>query len=107
MSRIADMAKEMKTMKDHGEWKEGQKKTVTVRLDEFGLFCLDFFVSQVGGNRTSNSTELVSEGALEGLEALGFTLDDLQAKFISEKSGKNLDEVKADLAKTGIEVKNV
>jgi len=110
MSNIGERFKEMKENKEYQEFLDASKKTVTARFDGFQMFCLDVLVEEVGSNRAAVIGEIASEGVFEGLKAIGLSLDDLQAKFISEKSGRSLKECKAELAKTGIknlEVANV
>jgi len=102
MSRIAEMAKQMKLESDMEQLEEKKRVAVSMRVDDFTRFCLDKFAGIVGVSRASLCQELVSEGVLEGFEAIGTSLDDLHAMFISERSGRDIEEVRADLAKTGL-----
>ena len=102
MSRIAEMAKQMKEAKDKEQFEHVKKFAVSMRLDEFTKWCLDKFVEVAGGTKTALCQELVSEGVLEGFEALGTTLDDLRCMYIAERSGKSLEEVQSDYDQTGI-----
>lgn len=97
MSRIEKMIKELKTQKIREGWKEGKKVAVSFRLDPFTLFCLDEIVKEVGGTRTSNGIEMISEGVLDCLAALGRDFDSLKTEyFAKEGGGIFIDGVKLD-----------
>lgn len=97
MSRIEKMVKEKKSLKDRDGWKEGKKITVTARFDEFSIFCLDKIVENVGGTRTSNVQDFVSEAINEGLVALGFDFESLKDEYFAKDGGGIfLDGVKLD-----------
>lgn len=81
MSRIAKKLKEMKSIKDREQWKEGRKITVTTRLDAFMVFCLDKIVEKVGGTKTSNAVKILEEGISEGLIALGYDFETLKNEY--------------------------
>ena len=97
MSRIAKKIKEKKSQKDRDSWKEGKKITVTGRFDEFTIFCLDKIVENVGGTRTSNVQDFVSEAIHEGLVALGYEFESLKDEYFAKDGGGIfLDGVKLD-----------
>lgn len=101
MSRIAERMKEIRDHKGEAEFLENKKTSISIRVEDFTLYCIDKLAEELGGSRSGTVLELVSEGVLDGLEALGYTLDSLQVAHISERSGKSPEEVKAMLAKTG------
>ena len=91
------MIKELKTQKIREGWKEGKKVAVSFRLDPFTLFCLDEIVKEVGGTRTSNGIEMISEGVIDCLAALGRDFESLKNEyFTKEGGGIFLDGVKLD-----------
>lgn len=97
MSRIAKRLKEMKTIKDREQWKEGKKITVTVRLDEFMVFGLDKIVEKIGGTRTSSALKILEEGISEGLVAVGYDFEALKDEYFSKDGGGFfIDGVKVD-----------
>ena len=99
LSRIAKKIKEKKNQKDRDRWKDGKKISVTIRLDEFSIFCLDEICTAVGGNRTANAQEFVEEGIGEGLIALGIDFETIKNKyFAAAGGGVFLDGVKLDPA---------
>ncbi len=101
MSRIAQMAEEMKKkMVDEG-FQSDKKIAISLRLEPFSIFCIDKFVEETRSSRTRSCQDILSEGVLDGLEALGYTLEELQAQYVAKRSGRDLDAVKADLSKTG------
>lgn len=102
MSRIAEMAEAMKMRMVEQGFESEKKIAVSLRLEPFSVFCIDKFVDELRSTRTRACQDILSEGVLDGLEALGFTFNDLQAEYIASKSGRNIEDVKADLAKTGI-----
>jgi hypothetical protein len=85
MSKIGEMFKEKKNQKNREAWKEGKKTIVSVRLPEFTIFCLDKLISEAGGNRTANCTEMISQGITEGLSAIGFSFEVLQKEFFAQQ----------------------
>jgi len=97
MSRIIRKIREKKSKKDRDSWKEGKKVGVTIRLDEFSLFCLDKIAASVGGTRTANASEFVEEGIGEALVALGIDFETLKNEYFSKDGGGVfLDGVKLD-----------
>jgi len=101
MSRIAKKIKEKKNQKDRNSWKDGKKISVTIRLDEFSIFCLDKIAATVGGTRTQNAQEFVEEGIGEGLSALGYDFSFLQSEYFAKDGGGIfLDGVKLDQSET-------
>lgn len=107
MSRIADRVNEIKAMREMEVGIEEKKTSVSIRVDDFTLFCADLLKEEMGCSRTAVCLEMISEGVLEGLEAVGLTLDELQARYLAQKTGRDLEAVKADLAKTGFSNKEV
>jgi hypothetical protein len=89
--------KEMKSIKDREQWKEGKKITVTTRLDAFMVFGLDKIVEKVGGTKTSNAVKILEEGISEGLIALGYDFESLKDEYFSKDGGGVfIDGVKVD-----------
>lgn len=84
MSRIEKKVKELKIMNDREGWKEPKKITVTVRLHPFSVFCLDELLKEIGGNRTSICQEMISEGVVDGLAALGHDLESLKKRYFDQ-----------------------
>ena len=97
MSRIEELVKKKKAKQDRDGWKEGKKVTITARFDEFSIFCLDKIVEKIGGTRTSNVQDFVSEAIYDGLNALGFTFENLKNEYFAKDGGGIfLDGVKLD-----------
>lgn len=97
MSRIEKKMKDLKSRRIREGWKDGKKVSVSFRLDPFTVFCLDEIVKEVGGTRTSNGTELVTEGVLDCLSALGRDFDSLQNEYFAQAgTGLFLDGIKVD-----------
>jgi len=97
MSRIEKRIKELKNKRTREGWKEGKKVAVSFRVDPFTLFCLDEIVKEVGGTRTSNGIELISEGVIDCLAALGRDFDSLFSDYMKKDGGGIfLDGVKLD-----------
>lgn len=101
MSRIAERMKEIRDHKSEDYFMENKKTSISIRVEDFTVYCIDKLAKELGGSRSGTVLELVSEGVLDGLEALGYTLDSLQIAHISERGGKSPEEVEAMLAKTG------
>jgi hypothetical protein len=102
MSRIAQMAEEMKRSMEEDIHRGSKKVAVSLRLDTFTIHCVDFFAKEVGSSRSAVCQELLAEGVLEALEALGFEMIDLQAQHLAGLSGRTVEEMKAKLEQTGI-----
>ena len=97
MSRIEKKVKELKILNDREGWKEPKKITVTVRLHPFAVFCLDELLKEIGGNRTSICTEMISEGVVDGLAALGHNMESLVKRYFAQAGqGMFVDGVKLD-----------
>lgn len=97
MSRIIKKIKEKKIQKDRDNWKDGKRISVTIRLDEFSIFCLDKIAAAVGGTRTANAQEFVEEAIGEGLVALGMDFETLKDEYFSrDGGGVFIDGVKVD-----------
>ena len=101
MSRIAQMAEEMKRKIEEEGFESEKKIAVSLRLEPFTIFCIDKFVEETHVNRTRVCQEILSEGILDGLDVLGYSMEQIQAEYISKRSGRDIEAVKADLAKTG------
>lgn len=102
MSRIAEMVKEMIESKETNVVEDKRKYVVSLRVDGFTKWAIDKLHEVAGGTKTALCQEILSEGVLEGFEALGTKLDDLRCMYIAERSGKSLEEVKAEYDQTGI-----
>lgn len=92
MSRIADRINEIKSAQGMEEFLEKKKVSITIRVEDFTLHCIDKLVNEIGGTRSGVAHEMVSEGVLDALEGLGYNLDDLQKvyweEFKSQKEAK-------------------
>lgn len=84
MSRIKAMIQEAKA--EIGmEIMDKTKTSVTIRVHEFTLFCIDKLVSELDSSRASVCLSLVEEGVLDGLEALGHTEESIKAEWIQKR----------------------
>lgn len=96
MSRIADRMKEIRSRVGEEEFIENKKTSISIRVEDFTLYCIDKLSQELEGSRSGIVLEIVSEGVLDGLEALGHTLDTLQVEYVQEnaKRAKDRKEVK-------------
>jgi len=90
MSRISEMAHGLMHSKLHGEGEMKKKVAMSIRLDKFSIYCLDKFAAETETSRTAIAVGLVEEGVLDGLETLGFTLEELKEGFLKEKEEENV-----------------
>ena len=84
MSRIAERINEIKASQEHDEMREEKKTAITIRVEEFTLFCIEKLRSDIGGSRSAMVLEIVSEGVIDGLEGLGHTMDSLKTEYLEE-----------------------
>lgn len=105
MSRIKNMIENLEEA--DGSFKRSKKTSVTARLTLNHLNKLDFLAKRFGVTRSNFAQGLMEQAIDEGIDALGLEPGDLQARLIAFASGRDLDSVKADLAKTGFFVDGV
>lgn len=105
MSRIREMIENLE--ESDGSFKRSKKTSVTTRLLPDYLNKLDFLAKRFGVTRSSFAQGLMEQAVDEGIDALGFEPDDLQAQLIAFQSGRDLAAVKADLAKSGFFIDGV
>lgn len=84
MSRIGDRIKEIKMNQEMDVMDEEKKTSISIRVEDFTLFCIEKLIQEIGGSRAAICLEMVKEGVLDGLEPLGHTLDSLQVDYIVE-----------------------
>lgn len=106
MSQIAEFVKEVMATKEREFFEDKKRFTITIRVDEFTVFCLEKLQKATGMNKTALSQSIVEEGLIDGLEVIGLGLQDLQVEYISKKTGRKPEEVRADLDQTGIFVES-
>lgn len=85
MSRIAERMNEIKASQEHDVMHEEKKTAITIRVEDFTLFCIEKLRSDIGGSRSAMVLEIVSEGVIDGLEGLGHTIDSLQLEYLEER----------------------
>lgn len=84
MSRIADRIQEIKAHQEMDVMSEDKKTSISIRVEDFTLYCIEKLMKEIGGSRAAVCLEMVREGVLDGLEPLGHTMDSLQAEYIEE-----------------------
>lgn len=98
MSEIEKIVKDMKHKKEREGWKETKKTAVSLRLDNFTVFCLDKVMQELGGSRTSVGIQLLSAAIYDSLKALGIGLDSLHSEYMdSLGQGMFVDGIKLTL----------
>jgi hypothetical protein len=88
--------KEIRSRVGEDEFLENKKTSISIRVEDFTLYCIDKLSKELDGSRAGTVLEIVAEGVLDGLEALGHTLDTLQIEYMQEnmKRAETRKEVK-------------
>lgn len=94
MSRISDRINEIKNAQEMGDVAEKKKISITIRVEDFTIHCIDKLMEEIGGSRSGIALEMVSEGVLDALEGLGYNLDELQESYLSASMEKSKKEAK-------------
>lgn len=84
MSRIKAMIQEAKAYAGM-DLTDKTKTTISLRVHDFTLFCIDKLVAELDGTRASVCLSLVEEGVLDGLEALGHTEESIKAEWMAKR----------------------
>lgn len=102
MSRLKELVAELEVESGFEEQEEVKKISVTGRLTEEEVWRLDYVSKRIGMSRSGFAQVLMTDGCLEAAEGLGVDSNELRCLYISEKSGRPVDEVREDMKKSGI-----
>lgn len=101
MSKIKQMIESLKETDAFETAKDAAKISVTLKLDAFTVWQLDYVAKHFGIKRTPFSVQLMEEAAFDAMESLGVDMDEQKCLFIAEISGRKIEDVRKDWAKTG------
>ena len=102
MSRLIEVVKELEVEAGFKKQEEEVKVMISTRVTEEEAWRIDFLAKRVCLSRAGLCQILLKEACIDAAEALGFPFAELQALYLSEKSGKPIEEVKEMLSKSGI-----
>lgn len=97
MSRIADSIKEFLASKESEQLSDKKKTAVSMRLDDYTVWCVDKLVLKTGVSRTALCQNLISDGVLDALEAIGLSAEELRMEY-SEENFKSFEKKKQEEA---------
>lgn len=101
MSRIKEMIESLQENEAYMKHVDDKKISVTLRLEEMTVWSLDFLAKSFEQKRTPFSISLMEEAVIDAMEAAGYPFEEQRCMFIAAKSGRKIDAVRADMAKTG------
>lgn len=102
MSNVKEIIAQIEAAKDSETAEDTRKVAVTARLTEEEVWRMDYIAKHLSLSRSGLATTLLTEATIDAAEQLGYSFDDLRCIYISEKSGKSIEEVKEMWSKSGI-----
>lgn len=102
MSRLKELAAELKLDHVSEEQEEVKKISVTGRITEEEVWRLDYVSKRIGMSRSGFAQVLMIDGCIDAAEGLGLDLNELRCLYIAEKSGRSIEEVRQEWSQSGL-----